>query len=253
MQELLWKYSEELLNENLKPLAWEESSRVGRLDLLFEDRRGDLLVVEVKKGVLPRDAINQIQDYLGLAKNKYPDRAVEGMVVANEIPRERKLALERVSIEWREISEKKFRDVAREFGYRFMSEEVDSSIRDERRTVASSSLPDRPTQTQLEDTPQSQSAWPPMAKALDEAGRKLSGKYGNEIPRQALIDEVCSRRRYKRTSVIPSDFCYDRTNRGVDPNGIKLFKWRGHGLYEYVGPTYRYDGPIQRTPRTPAK
>jgi len=253
MQELLWKYAEELLNEKLKPHAKELSSAIGRLDLLFEDRRGNLLVVEVKKGVLRRGAIDQIQDYFGLVKNKYPDRAVELMVIANEIPRERKLALERLDCEPKEISEKRFRDVAREVGYRFKSEEAESSNRDERGTVASSSLADCPTQAQREDARQVQSDWPPMAEALDAAGRKLRRKYGTEIPRQALIDEVSSRGHYKKTSVIPSDFCYDRTNRGVDPNGIKLFKWRGRGLYEYVGPNYRYDGPIQRSPRSPAK
>ena len=253
MQDLLWKYPEELLNEKLMPCAKEMPSTIGRLDLLFEDRRGNLVVVEVKKGVLQRGAIDQIQDYFGLVKGRYPDRAVELMVVANEIPRERRLALERLDIEPREITEKKFRDVAREVGYRLKSEEANNSIGNERGTASDSPVPDDPTQTQPELAPQWQGKLPPMARALDAAGQKLRKKYGNEIPRQALIDEVCRNTSYKRSSVIPSDFCYDLTNKGLGPNRMSLFLHRERGLYEYVGPNYRYEGRIQQNPRSPGK
>ena len=56
--------------------------KVGRTDLVFEDRHGRLLIVEVKRGKLPRGAIDQILDYFGMMKRKYPHRGVEMMVVA---------------------------------------------------------------------------------------------------------------------------------------------------------------------------
>ena len=51
MQELLWLYPERFLNEPLKQVAWEPPSAVGRADLVFEDRHGRLLVIEVKHGL----------------------------------------------------------------------------------------------------------------------------------------------------------------------------------------------------------
>jgi hypothetical protein len=43
MQELLWLYPERFLNKPLKQFAWEESSDIGRADLVFEDRHGRLI------------------------------------------------------------------------------------------------------------------------------------------------------------------------------------------------------------------
>lgn len=123
MQELLWQYPERFLNEPLKQVGWESSSPVGRSDLVFEDRHGRLLIIEVKRGKLPRGAIDQLLDYFGMMKQKYPGKPVELMVVANEIPSERKIACESRDIECRPISEKTFRDVAAEVGYKFASEE----------------------------------------------------------------------------------------------------------------------------------
>lgn len=122
MQELLWLYPERFLNEQLKQVAWEPPSAVGRADLVFEDRHGRLLVIEVKHGKLPRGAIDQLLDYFGMMKQRFPNKPVELMVVANTIPAERRLTCESRDIECREISERMFRDVAAEFGYRFASE-----------------------------------------------------------------------------------------------------------------------------------
>src|SRR5260370_19268845 len=123
MEDLLWYHSENLLHESLKQLRRQLRSRVGIADLVFEDSLGRLLVVEVKKGKLPRGAINQLVDYLGMLKTKFPARPIELMVVANSIPQERRVACEQYDIECREISEKKFRTVAKKVGYTFSSEE----------------------------------------------------------------------------------------------------------------------------------
>lgn len=122
MQELLWRYPDRFLNEPLRQFEREASSDVGRADLVFEDRHGRLLVIEVKRGKLPRGAIDQLLDYFGMMKLKFRDKPVELMVVANIIPPERQLACESRDIECRAISEKKFRDIAAEVGYVFASE-----------------------------------------------------------------------------------------------------------------------------------
>ena len=122
MEDLLWEYPGKLLNEPLKQYQRQPRSNVGRADLIFTDKLGRLLVVEIKRGKLARGAINQLVDYFGMMKEKFPDKPVELMVVANSIPAERRLACDKYDIDWREISEKKLRDLAEEVGYKFESE-----------------------------------------------------------------------------------------------------------------------------------
>lgn len=126
MEDLTWNYPEKILNEPLVQVDRQLFSCVGSCDLLFKDHLDRLLVVELKKGKLGRGAIEQLHDYFGMVKKKFPGRPVELMVLANSIPEERRLACERLDIEWREISVKKFRDVAKGVGYVFASEKVDT-------------------------------------------------------------------------------------------------------------------------------
>lgn len=124
MEDLLWNHPEKFFHEPLKQFSRQQRSAVGRTDLVFTDRLGRLLVVEVKKGKLGRDAVPQIVDYFGMIKRQFPNKPVELMLVANGIPEERRLACEHYDIDSREISERKFRDVAQEVGYVFESEKT---------------------------------------------------------------------------------------------------------------------------------
>ena len=133
MEDLLWENPEKLLNEPLKQFRRQPSDKVGRADLVFEDKYGNLLVIELKLGKMGRDAIGQLHDYFGMLKKEFPDRPVEMMVVANAIHQEGRLSCENNNIYAREIPEKKFRDVAEEVGYIFESEQP-PDITDPKRT-----------------------------------------------------------------------------------------------------------------------
>lgn len=122
MEDLLWDHPEKFLNEKLERFERQSSSPVGRHDISFLDSIGRILVIEVKHGTLPRGTISQLVDYFGTYKARFPDKVVELMVIANSIPKERRLACEHYDIEAREIPEKKFREVAKEVGYVFRSE-----------------------------------------------------------------------------------------------------------------------------------
>jgi len=122
MEDLLWKHPEKFLGEQLTQFERQSDSIVGRADLIFKDRIGRFLIVEVKRRKLQRGAVEQLHDYYGMMKHRFPNSVVELMVVANQIPDERRLACEKLNIEAREISEKRFRDVADEVGYIFESE-----------------------------------------------------------------------------------------------------------------------------------
>jgi hypothetical protein len=51
----------------------------GRLDLLFEDEDGQIIVVELKKGILSDHDIIQLKDYLNWASKKYHEKKVRGI------------------------------------------------------------------------------------------------------------------------------------------------------------------------------
>jgi hypothetical protein len=137
MEDLLWKYPDKFL-EPLKQFRRQPRSAVGRADLVFEDRLGRLLVVEIKRGQLKRGAIDQVHDYFGMIKIEFPHKPVEMMVIAQSIPPERKVALELYNIEYREISDKRFRDVAMEMGYSFESERGSTACISQRSDIVAS-------------------------------------------------------------------------------------------------------------------
>ncbi|MFA7059569.1 MAG: DUF4268 domain-containing protein [Pedobacter sp.] len=73
-------------------------------DLLFEDRFGQKLVIELKKGVIKREHIAQLLDYEGhfLA----PDNPnVRVMLIGNRVPPNLRKSLDHHGFEWMEIAE----------------------------------------------------------------------------------------------------------------------------------------------------
>ncbi len=99
----------ELLGDNGLKLV-ERQFRLGGyiFDLLFEDRHGGKLIVEIQKGTLDRNHIYKILDYYHAYREKNPREFIDLMVVANVISYERKKRLHDLSIEYRELSESLF-------------------------------------------------------------------------------------------------------------------------------------------------
>ena len=47
------------------------------------------------------------------------------------------------------------------------------------------------------------------------------------------------------TSVIPSDYCYNRTNKGIEfLEKPRLLSFHGNGIYECLGENYLFSGPV---------
>jgi len=103
---------EEAISSNPKKFLKEDGLklisrqyRIGNyiFDLLFEDRHGAKLIVEIQKGTLDRNHTYKILDYYDEYKVKNPQQFIELMIIANEIPRERRDRLRTMGIEFREI------------------------------------------------------------------------------------------------------------------------------------------------------
>jgi len=77
-------------------------------DLLFKDRHGAKLIVELQKGTLDRNHTYKIMDYYDEYKSRNPEQFVEIMIIANKIPRERRERLSSYGIAYKEIPESEF-------------------------------------------------------------------------------------------------------------------------------------------------
>lgn len=79
--------------------------RIGNyiFDLLFEDRHGAKLIVEIQRGTLDRNHTYKILDYYDEYKDNNPKEFVDLMIIANIVPRERQARLRSKGIEYKEI------------------------------------------------------------------------------------------------------------------------------------------------------
>lgn len=87
---LLEKHIQESLSRNLDKLGFgpltlrglEYPVSFGRIDILAETKEGALVVIEVKRGVANRNAIGQVQSYMGAILDEFPGRPITGVIVA---------------------------------------------------------------------------------------------------------------------------------------------------------------------------
>jgi hypothetical protein len=107
-----------------------------RLDIQFEDKHKRQIIVEVKRGILTRDASGQIAEYYGLLKNANKENIFELILCANIIPKERRTFLEAIGIECMELGVVQITDLAKRYDYKFIDDQstfVMSTIEDIRK------------------------------------------------------------------------------------------------------------------------
>jgi len=90
-------------------------------DILFQDKHNRKIIVEVKRGILSRDAAGQVIEYYGLLKMERPDDIIELVLCANIIPPERKTFLERIGIECKELGINLINQIAQKVNYQFIN------------------------------------------------------------------------------------------------------------------------------------
>ncbi len=92
--------------------------------------------------------------------------------------------------------------------------------------------------------------WPKHAQVVGEAGRCLHAQHGYQpFSAAAIRREMECIGGYARASLLPSDYCYNLLNRAGISGTYPLFIRVDRGLYRYVGPDFRYTGPIYWKPK----
>jgi len=105
-------------------------------DIVFENEVGDSVVVEVKRGLLLRDAVGQIIDYYGMLRRIEPSKKVLLILAANVIPKERTTFLrEQLGIKCVEIPVSKIRKVAEKYSYQFLDSEKPELLQEHAETT----------------------------------------------------------------------------------------------------------------------
>lgn len=76
---------------------------------------------------------------------------------------------------------------------------------------------------------------------------------GSIFTRSEIIHMVKTKYRVNESSIIPSDYCYNLTNKGILADAslekFKVFEWLSRGKYRYFGENYPYTGTILSNPR----
>lgn len=70
------------LEEELTLIGTEYPVPFGRIDILAKDSRGSLVAIELKLGTATRDAIGQLQSYMGALRIEHPKTFIRGILVA---------------------------------------------------------------------------------------------------------------------------------------------------------------------------
>jgi 5-methylcytosine-specific restriction protein A len=102
-EDILSKYPE-LIEDGLVFKGRQVNIKGKRVDLLYEDRHGQTLIVELKRGPIKRKHIVQLMDYEGHFLSP-DDPNVRVMLIGNRVPPNLRQSLDHHGFEWREIPE----------------------------------------------------------------------------------------------------------------------------------------------------
>jgi hypothetical protein len=103
-EDVLVKYPE-LIEDKLKFIGRQVTHFGKRIDILFEDRFKEKLIIELKIDNLQRNALSQVMEYEGFILSE-KDPSARVMIIANRIHLNLKKAMDHHGIEYKEITHK---------------------------------------------------------------------------------------------------------------------------------------------------
>ena len=72
----------------------------------------------------------------------------------------------------------------------------------------------------------------------------FEGKEGERFTRSEIIEMVVKKfPGTNKSSVIPSDYCYNKINNGINFK-FHVFEWVTRGVYKYLGRRYKFNGLV---------
>jgi len=101
-EHILCKYPE-IIEGGLNCKGRQVNVKGKRVDILFEDRHGQNLIVELKKGPIYRKHIAQLMDYEGYFLTT-DDPTIRVMLIGNRVPPNLRKVLDHHGFEWKEFS-----------------------------------------------------------------------------------------------------------------------------------------------------
>lgn len=98
----------------------EQQKRIGdfRIDIYAEEK-DNIHIIEIKRGIMGRDAIGQVAIYGGLMKSKFPGKNIKMHLVANYIDETTKLALAQYDVNCISVPVSKILQLANRTSYHF--------------------------------------------------------------------------------------------------------------------------------------
>jgi len=160
MEKILEKHHSFFIEKGLSLKGRQVSFHGKRVDLLFVDRFGDTLIVEIKRGRINRDHVSQILDYLGEV-GKSNDERIRLMLIGSIVPVNWKNALDRQGMEYREITERDYFDYLEKFDVKMYNKYAEDN--------------DPPEKDHTPDINYSNSVW-------DKISKYGEAQLGNQIP-----------------------------------------------------------------------
>ena len=109
--------------EGFKLIGQQQNVEGKRIDVLFQDKLNRYIIIEIKRGILNREATGQIAEYYGLLKSINRDGFYEMILCANVIPKERRLFLENIGIECKELGISFISELAKKYNYTFIDDQ----------------------------------------------------------------------------------------------------------------------------------
>ena len=93
-----------MIEEGFKVIEREYETLVGSIDILGEDKQGNIVVVEVKRGEASPEAVHQLKRYVDYMRDKNPNRTIRGILVAHWISASAYRYLKTYGLEFRRFS-----------------------------------------------------------------------------------------------------------------------------------------------------
>lgn len=231
MEDLIIENPQKYLNEpDLELLSRQYTIGSYRFDLLFQDRHNGKIIVEIQRGTLDRIHTYKILDYFDEYKNRNPNNFIDLIIIANKITRERRDRLNSYGISFFEIPESTFladpnwtirKENQKQNGVSYVSESKGEMILSNNNNIEKDS-----------------------SKIANKIRTLFAKQTDEKLRRKEIIDKVIEvYPGTNRSSVIPSDYCYNIINKDSVSFTFRLFEYRD-GNYICLGENYFYVGDI---------